>query len=87
EANLCVGKTRKREDLVRSSRQSRHEGGHVDHQSLTKVPTSPTMLYVPQVAQVVEAQPEQPPPPRERLTSPPFPPLLTAQNREMARRV
>ena len=54
---------------------------------LTKVPVWPTMFYVLQVAQLVAAQLAQPPPPKERLASPPSPPLLTAKNREMARRV
>lgn len=53
----------------------------------TKVDVRPTMSYALQVAQLVAAQLAQPPPPKERLVSPPFPPLLTAENREMARLV
>lgn len=45
------------------------------------------MSYVLQVAQLVAAQLAQPLPPKDRLLSPPFPPLLTAEKREMARLV
>ena len=79
-------KTR-RPDPVLASVMIPYEPPATSTHDVTKVAVRPTIFYVLQVAQLVAAQLAQPPPPKERLTSPPFPPPLTAKNREMARRV
>ena len=79
-------KTR-RPDPVLASAMTPYELPATSTHDVTKVAVRPTTSYVSQVAQLVAAQLAQPLPPKDRLLSLPFPPLLTAENREMARLV